>query len=360
MEVPRLELQSQKPLKFKHMKHSSFIPSMLAIALGAQAAFAGTYYNYITQTDGADPSISKVMPDIPDKGSAPSDLAVTEGGSRFELYTVESGADPQLLAQTFVHSFAPKAKLAILSDDPAMPPRTRADQVYKLETEIVFSKAPGAPAAANEVTRKEYLDLPVKPDSEAMTDTADVVDSKKLTSVPAQTSYDGGRRSGDFHRERWEIWSVAYKDQNDNMVQEQPLASASVLVYPVTEGSIDGLKSNAEYRFSIPTTTLTYTNVYPSSTVQARIWPKGKTPNDPEAKIIPGSSYANDTDLAQKKEIVMPTNWMNYIPADGGWSIRLEEVTPWHPAENPHPLTDPISFSVDRNIEVNSSVTTME
>jgi hypothetical protein len=161
--------------------------------------------------------------------------------------------------------------------------------------------------------------------------------------------------------EQFSLWSLAVSP--DPNLPGEKISSDKVAIYPVCDGAISGIAMNQMVRFSMPTLTFVYNNVYPgptNSAVYAQIY-KGERANVVGA-IVPGSHKINSLLTLGNFTETTGGELDRLIDSDGRWTIELVSDSPFGLERMLTPAGTPayVTFSVDRTIEVNGSFTTIE
>ena len=131
------------------------------------------------------------------------------------------------------------------------------------------------------------------------------------------------------------------------------LASQFIQIWPVADGNLAGITPNQMIRFSVPAVTVTLNDLYPSSHTYAQVY-KGPPVLGTTGTIVPGSSLLiNDTIPVSR--VLTLSNYDAVFDQDGQWTMELVTQTPFG-LERMHHVT----FQLDRTIQMNSSVTTVE
>ena len=134
------------------------ILSLFLIGAIQSVAQQESYVNFIRQQQQSSGVIWD-MPVVP-AGEAPSALAIENGGSLFQLWTIEqTGTKDHLLDQKVVGAYLPAADITITTLDPYKPvPRTRVDQPFTVEIDVAgLLTGEGLPAAATSVLFERHL-----------------------------------------------------------------------------------------------------------------------------------------------------------------------------------------------------------
>jgi hypothetical protein len=294
-------------------------------------------------------------------GEALSPLAIDPGGARFELWTIKAGSPPleYLLDSRYVGTYVPIAQVAIRSEDPySTIPRTRADRPFHVDISITgLLSDPGAPDASKQVKLLHHLQ------SYGATGTGVGID-RTLATLNSQVfmnqnglttltytvnSLPGANRAKIRGEERFSVFSL-----DDYQAPSSQLASQFIQIWPVADGSIAGITNNQMVRFSLPALTLTVNDVYPGSHIFAQAY-KGPPVLGMVGSVVPGSSknFASFTTPQGYLETV--SNYDAVFDDDGQWTIELISETPFGLERLDH-----VTFQLDRTIEMNGTVTTID
>ena len=131
------------------------------------------------------------------------------------------------------------------------------------------------------------------------------------------------------------------------------IASQTVQIWPVADGSITGIASNQFIRFSLPTLTLALNDLYPNSTTYAQVY-KGNAQLGMTGKVVPGSGLVINESSSQSRVLSL-TNYDTVFDSDGRWTMELLTVTPFGIDRLSF-----VTFDLDRTIEMNGTFTTIE
>lgn len=354
----------------------------------ASAQNAESYTNYIWQTqmkqDGS-VGIQQILPDLANRGTEDSPLILggaqnTEtgeyefSGAKFELFTMHASGKEYKLAQTYVDTYTAQGKIELFSEDPYTPPRTRADKGFSAVITLGnLSDSTDRNAAAGEkaVQYRRYVQAYAENDNGANNDPnqATLKSNRELTKADvdaltkaAKVNFDFSAVPGDLIKrrgeERHEIWSV-----EDYGKPSYKLASATIQVWPKPTGAFSGLTDGKTYRYLLPEVEVTYDDVYPNSTVMARIYKgpyKDAEPGANEVYFIQGSSINHNEPTPKDYTLKLPKNWADNFPEDGEWTIELVARTPFERDGEPPLLLDHHTFRLDRKMKVNSAISTSE
>lgn len=292
-------------------------------------------------------------------GQRLSELAIDPGGARFELWTVKTNASAQYLLDTrFVSAYIPIATVAISTGDPYTTiPRTRADRPFTVSIQISgMSSDPSAQEAARRVRflrhvqsygatgTGEGIDR-----SQATLHTQSFMDSNgTFTTAYSLTAIPASNLSKVRGEERFSVFSL-----EDYQAPASQLASKYVQVWPVADGEISGIASGASLRFDAPTLTFTMNDLYPDSRTYAQIYP-GPAVLGTQGTVIPGSALIIYDTVPHNRTLVV-TDWDEVIRESGQYTIELLTVTPFGTDRLHH-----VTFNINRDINVNATVSTVE
>ena len=341
------------------MKYQSLLFSPLLIVVAhAQQAGEG-FNNFYRQVQLPDEDVKWNVVVSPE-GEEQSPLPINPGGARFELHTVR--ADPFegfLLDTTYVSTFTPLAEVIVRSEDPHSPVhRTRADRPFAFELRIdgLLPDDPEAPDAAKSVEVLHHVQS-YGPDgngididkSQATLLGKGLLNENGLTTMWFDvTMIPGADRAKVRGEERITVFSL---DAYQSPASE--LDSAHIQIWPVADGTLTGIDEGQEIRFSSPQVTMRVNDIYPDSQVYTQVYP-GPPALGTEGIVVPGSAKIYNETVPQSLELAMK-DWDKILTQDGQWTMELLTATPFGIDR-----LDYVSFTVDRTIEVNSGVTTLE
>jgi hypothetical protein len=104
----------------------------------------------------------------------------------------------------------------------------------------------------------------------------------------------------------------------------------------------------------MPVLTLTLNDLYPGSNSYAQAY-KGDPVLGTVGAVVPGSSLVLASDTVPVNRVLTLNKYDSVFTSDGRWTIELLTVTPFGTDRLAY-----ISFDINRTIEVNGSVTTIE
>lgn len=357
---------------------------LLLIASGTCFGQSTTYTNFIVQEqyeEGNPDPVTAIMSNLPSISAPdgqPSELAINPGGARFELYTMNS-LDPsseRLLSSTYVSSYMPAVQgLTIISEDQTgTGPRTRADRPFQVRVTMdgILSGATD-PVASKSVDFFHYAQsygeggspLNIDP-SQALEISAGSINTNGDHSFPSNgvgennvifgglPVYYHSVPSADLTKargeERFEIWAL---QDMDSGAPRAELASKTIQIWPVADGTIDGITEGQQIRYRMPQLTLTLNDLYPSSTTYLQAYP-GAPALGTVGRVVSGSAISWNAAVPLDRVLVLQ-NYDEVITQDGLWTFELLTSTPFGIDRLAY-----VSFRVDRTLDVKASVNTLE
>lgn len=343
------------------MKSSSNkVLCFLLLTLSQAYCQTGTYTNFIRQVQlptGVqwDMSVASVSP----AGGSLSPLAINPGGARFELWTVLSSPLTNYLLDTkYVGTYVPIADVAIRTEDPYDAiPRTRADRPFYVDVSVsgLLSGATD-PDPSKSVKLLRHVQsygaggtgINLDRTQATLLSQASIATNGTQTLTYALTSIPGADRTKVRGEERFSVFSLA-----DYQAPESQLASKFVQIWPVADGSISGIAANQLFRFKMPILTITLNDLYPTSTTYTQVY-KGEPRLGVTGFVVPGSSLVVNESIPVSRTLVVD-NYDVAFDSDGRWTMELLTSTPFGLDRLAF-----VSFNIDRTIEVNGTVTTIE
>lgn len=291
-------------------------------------------------------------------GEQLSALEINPGGARFELHTVKAAPLTSYLLDTkYVGTYVPIANARIITEDPySLIPRTRADRPFSVEIDVSgIRNGEDDPIASKSVKLLRHVQSYGTGDGTAIDRTqatllsqSTITKNGKVTLSYELSSVPGADRTKIRGEERFSVFTLA-----DYQAPESQLTSAFVQIWPIAYGTVAGITSGETIRFNAPDLTIAVNDIYPDSQVYAQIYP-GNQSLGTEGMILPGSAVIIKESVPQNR-LLSVSNWDHAITGDGTWTIELLTSTPFGIDR-----LDWISFDVDRTLNVNGSVTTLE
>lgn len=362
---------------------------------GAVAQDDPTYTNFIRQVPQTSASTPSFMSNLPAVGiDQPSTIDINPEGVRFELWTVSSTPfQSYLLQSTYVSGVVPVGKVVIDTEDPwgkdvtsvsyanptfatskqipknvsATVRRTRADRPFKVYVETAGLKEEDA--SAPDYSRK--LNFQRHLQSYGANGTGNNLDrSQAILATPAQpqittngvqnplvvslSSIAGADRRKLRGEETFSVWSLADNSVPSSPIAAQKLSSDYLQIWPMTDGLLSGISMNQVVRFAIPAVTFQYTDTYPGAQTFAQVY-KGEVRDNVQGLIVPGSHKNNTSMIPESNLETTGSEFDRMFDSDGRWTIEVLTVSPFDTIRLHY-----VTFTVDRTIEVNGSVTTIE
>lgn len=337
------------------MKSVSLFLLFAAGAVSAQTT--PSYVNFIRQNQQG----TGVVWDMPvaAKGASQSALLLESGGSLFQLWTInQTEAKDYLLDQKLVGAYLPKASVKITTVDPYTPVvRTRVGQPFEVSIEVSdLLTGTGLPDAATKVLLQRHVASYPAGSTELnqATVTAGTPSASSYISqngktvlkfgLSSLTATDPTKASGEEH-------FVVHALSDGSFAQSQ-IASAKVQIWPIASGQILGLKQGENLRYQIPTIQLTLNDLYPRSDTYLMLY-EGTAVNGTTG--IKVKEFPWDSDKSWSG-IIMVEDLSTKITKDGTYTLALVSKTVFGTELLDKGTMDnkPITFTVDRSIEVNA------
>ncbi len=383
---------------------SSFLmPSVVAITIaGAQEVTWTNFYIQKHLPDGPSMQIDNIAP----TDSEFSPMPIARDGSRFELHTIRSAPfDSFLLQSTYVGTYIPQATVAIDTEDPwgkepntetytnvsylnpdfettrIMPVntpakirRTRVDRPFKVYVLTKkYNYGDPYPAAAGAVNFYHHTQSYGEDGIGDLIDRSQAIESTPaypqfvapdILCYPQRTSPSqdvgyystiaGANRLKIRGEERFSVFSLEDATIPNQVIAPNELSSNTLQVWPMSDGSISGIAMNEKINFKMPQVTFTYNDTYPGSHTFAQIY-KGDVQDNVDGIIVPGSSKNNTEDYPDDYLESTGGEFDRMFDSDGRWTMEILTISPFDTIRLGY-----VSFDLDRTMEVNSTVTTIE
>lgn len=326
----------------------------LLLAVSSVQGFAQTtsYTNFVRQTQQGS-NVVWDMQGVSATGSAPSVLLMENGGSLFQLWTIDqTKVKDYLLDQKLVGAYLPKADIKITTLDPYAPTtRTRIDQPFTVEIQVEgLLTGTGIPLAATKVLLEQHI----QPYASGQTslDPTVVAANTPLSSAfisengktalkfnaSSLTGADPLKISGEEH---FVVHALA-----DATITQTQLASAKVQIWPIASGSIGGITHGAEYRNVIPTVQLDFRDLYPRSDTYFMLY-EGTAATGGKGRLIKSLPW----DSSVPNSILTTSDELNtLITKEGTYTVAIMSETVF----DTRLLCEPVTFTVKRTIAVNA------
>jgi hypothetical protein len=347
------------------------LASLLASITWAQAQTNGGYTNFIRQKQ-LPSGVEWDMTNIAANGESQSALAINPGGAQFELWSVNTiTAEQYMLDSRYVGSYVPIGGVVIRSEDPYdIVPRTRADRPFYVDV-TVAGLLSGAldPEASKKVNFLRHVQsygaagTGMNLDrTQATLLSQNYIESNTPTNTPSTLTFainavPGADRAKVRGEERFSIFSLPDERTNSETGQTysapaSQLGSQFIQIWPVADGALAGITDNQLIRFKVPALTITLNDLYPDSHTYAQVY-KGAPQLGTTGKIVPGSSIViNDT--VPQSRILSVTDYDDSFDEDGKWTMEIVTKTPFGLDRLAY-----VSFTLDRILQMNGSVTTI-
>ncbi|MEI6654047.1 MAG: hypothetical protein WCP45_04710 [Verrucomicrobiota bacterium] len=340
------------------MKNLLFrILSLLLAACAAAPAQTASYTNFIRQVQL--PSGVRWDATVAQSGTSLSMLGVDTGGSRFELYTVDSATlDSYLLASAYVGTYVPKATVAIRSQDPYGPiVRTRADRPFYVDVSVSgLLSGTTDPVSSKSVKLLRYVQsygvggtgVGIDRSLATLLSQASITKNGLQNLTYSLTSIPGSDRTKVCGEERFAVYSVA-----DSLVAATQIASSYIQVWPVASGSLTGMAQGQLIRLTLPVITVTLNDLYPNSTTYVQVYHSdpalGVTGN-----VVPGSALVVNDAIPQSRVLTLE-GYDALFDNDGRWTMEIVTVTPFGTDRLAY-----VSFDIEKVINVNGTFGSIE
>ena len=334
----------------------SFLSGSLAVAQ------TDSYVNYIRQYQMPEDIAWDAQDTVDPNGSKLSALEINPGGARFELWTMKSSTATGLteypLESCYVSTYIPIADLVIRSEDGSSEiPRTRADRPFYVDITLSGLRN-GAldPEPSKSVKFFRHVQsygvagtgVGIDRDQATLLTQSSIMTNGTQTLTYALNSIPGGNRSKIRGEERFSVFSL-----EDYQAEESQLASQYIQVWPVADGTISGISNNQMIKFNLPSLTLALNDLYPNSTTYAQVY-KGNPVLGTTGTIVPGSAIVINDSIPQNRVLSL-TKFDGVFTSDGRWTMELVTLTPFG-IDRLHY----VSFDLDRTLNMNTTVTTIE
>lgn len=339
---------------------------LLAISMmwsgSALAQETVSYVNYIRQFQMPADTTWDASDTVAANGTKLSALAINPGGARFDMWTMKSssvtGLTEYLLDTSYVGTYVPISSVVIRSEDNTSAiRRTRADRPFYVDVTVS-----GLLSGASDPEPSKSVKFLRHVQSYGAGGTGVGIDRTQATLMTQSSISTNGTQNLTFlvnaipgadrtkvrGEERFSIFSL-----EDYQAPESQLASQYIQVWPVADGVISGIAQNQVIKFAVPALTLTLNDLYPNSTTYAQVY-KGNAVLGTSGKIIPGSALVISDSVPQSRVLAL-ANYMDVFDSDGRWTIELLTSTPFGIDRLAY-----VSFDLDRTLDVNGTVTTIE
>lgn len=278
------------------------------------------------------------------EGTAWSPVPVGKGGSLFTLYALGTGSDTKLyrLDATAVGEPFPAVEVGIVSEDPHLPPRTRADRAF-----FVTVKPQGGGRAAPLALEHSGTSYdPATRAAGAQPRTSHFGWTLLSGKKPRHARYFSQLPCTDPTRAEGEETVTVYSRHPDSK-QWLPLGTAAIQIWPVAQAAIRGIAPGATITDATAKNRidLVCRDLYPDSVTYAQIY-RGKEKLGTMGKTVPGSVVRFDTQVPQNQKI--PLGGFLGTLEDGHYTLEVLTITPFN-NRRPERLCH-VSFVIDRGL----------
>ena len=290
-------------------------------------------------------------------GTRQSAYGVEPGGVRYELWTIKSSPLTSYLLDTRSVGIYPTAKIVFITDDPyATIPRTRADQPIKMALTIgELSSLANAPIGTKSVRFLHHTQsygtgdgININRSQATLTEQISLNQNATTVFTYPLTTIAGADRTKIRGEERFSVFSVA-----DSVTPEAQLASSYIQVWPVATAVISGINDGDTIKGKVPAISVALGDLYPDSRTYVQVY-KGGAVLGTSGTLVPGMALIiNDT--IPRAGTLSGSNWDAVFGEDGTWTIEVLTSTPFGIDR-----LDKVTFTLDQNLKVNGTVTTME
>ncbi len=339
------------------MKKTSFLIAALALL----AAHTVTAQDFIRQTQ-LDDGLTIDHHIHTDSGDMVSLLPLPLEGSKFDLFARGNGDDTNLywLDSKVINAYMPRATLVLQSEDPAYPPRTRADRPYTLEFEVTgMLDDPEAPDYARQVLLRhtggaypgEHYSFPGNSGMGSALIGPDRIIAGNLSET-SQTLTFLEHSTGDPTKTKGEETYTIFSLSGESSTNGVPLASQTIRIFPVGTGEIRGVTEGQVFLHRLPNLEFRLRDMYPRSLTYAQLY---EGPADLGATGVPIAVTVREYNtIIPQNENIRVEDWGDYISRDGIYTIELLTITPFND-QQPERL-DHVTFEVKRTVRVDASL----
>jgi len=326
--------------------------AMLAFAATLAPLCAQGYSNFIRQEQQK----SKVVWDMPvaANGSSPAALLAEEGGTLFQLWTIDPKVPKDyLLDQKLVGAYLPKGTVTIRALDSYNGiPRIRVDQPFTVDFNVSnLLTGANIPLSASRVLVEHHLAS--NPRGTAVITPAQAISGSPFSSGFIETNgirtinyAASSLTASDPRKARGEEHFVMHA-LGDGTFSQTQLATAFIQVWPLATGSVSGITEGSELRGVPPVLTMRVDDLYPRSDTYLQIYSTG-TGLGTEGKRIPGSVVILDQEFPASR-LISVSEYGPLFDSDGAYRIELLTRTPFGIER-----LSSVSFTVNRTLRINA------
>ena len=348
------------------MKLNTFAAAFLGAAFCLLAVQPASAENIIRQTQlTSGLQYDQITND--DDGNAITYLPIEAGGASYDLFARGSAWDTTLyyLDTKIVGHYMPDASIQIITSDwfhqwinPGLPPRTRADQPYQLAISVsgLIAGDPTASAAAQQVlythVGQNYNTSYVPGTNAEYTIASFYMGNSSPSFTPIYTSLTPMAPTKAMGVETFTVSSLADASIPDVAILDE----AVLVVWPISEATVEGVADGEELRDALPALTIRYKDLYPLSLTYVQVYAGAPALGTVGTTIDSTVRWHNTT--VPQDEIISIENWEDIVPLDGQYTIEVLSVTPfdnWEPERLKY-----FTFDVNRRVNINAQSITSE
>ncbi|WP_411827254.1 hypothetical protein [Luteolibacter sp. AS25] len=342
----------------------------IGVAFAALTSIAKSnedYYNFIRQTQQLATNVTWDMP-VESEGSSAAALLVEDGGSLFQLWTInkETAAD-YLLDQKLVGTYLPKGNITINTVDSYNDvPRIRADQPFSVDFNVSnLLTGDDIPLAAKNVLIEQHV-----PSSTVANLIGNLLTTiEAISGVPLTYGYistngittvnylstsieasDPRKAAGEEH--------FVMHALSDGEFEQTQIASAYLQVWPMSDGTISGIEDNEEITGTPPPLTIALNDLYPDSSTEVRLY----SSDNPEGTVLPDSVLVLDQEFPENRVLVVE-DYGHLLTGDENHTLQLLTTTPFDTLvldEIPFRHTEKSFQVTKKNLRVNAMLVDSE
>jgi hypothetical protein len=352
--------------------NSSFARTILVLvassswALSVETISYRNYIQQISQPDGATWLLDN-QPSASPAGGTLSPWQITENatGADFQLWTVKTssltGLTSYLLGTSSVGTYLPVASVTITSEDPyTIIPRTRVGRPFTVTVAVAGLKA-GAldPVASKSVTLRRSVQSFVQVAGGSSANVANDTILTPETSITtngntvmnfATTMVPGTDPTKVQGEDRFAVRSL-----DDYQMPARNLSTPQYIqIFPQSTGTITGITEGLVVRFAMPPFTAIFHNCYPGSRNYTQVY-KGSPRDGVVGNVIPAGQRQLTSETLPTELSLPVSNYDAVFDSDGVWTMELRTKSVFDDM-----LLYRVSFTLDRQIEMNGTFTTIE
>lgn len=337
---------------------------LLGALLCSQAFAVGEgFTNFVRQTQQTTGVVWN-MPVSPE-GSSPSTLLLEQGGSLFQLWTIEQATvKDYLLDQKVVGTYLPKADIVITTVDANRDPvtgvpRTRADKPFTIKTTVSgLLSGVNLPVAATKVLWEQHLASFTGTTTSITPAQATAGTPKTSTYLTANglTTVNSGATSlpavnGIASKAKGQEHFVVHA-LSDGALSQTQIASAYVQVWPTSSGEITGIDDAQKIRSKAPKLIIKARDLYPESRTYLQIYEGTQALGTDGTLMSRELDYPNTQNTSVSPQDFTIEDYDEYFKKDGTYTIELITETSFDSTR-----LDWVTFVIDRNLEIRAQLT---